>query len=321
MPGPSGPRISEFVVGETVTTLLALRNKQLRDHDGRPFIRLEFADNTGRIMAIVTDDVSAVWDSVSENDIVKVRATVGTWNDKKTLRVQQMRRARREEYEPGNFVPVYPGDQDLLWTEFVERAESIAEPGLRALVERIVGQQGMRERLLAAPGGKLWHHVHLGGLLEHTNAVAAHVDGACARYPLAHRGLALAGALLHDIGKIEAFDITSTIEYSDAGRLIGHVVLGERMVREWCSQTPEMTRRLADMLCHVVLAHERIGEHRSPIEPMMLEAALVASANELDATAGAFTRILTRERETGQTWSAWVNTLERYIYLRPADER
>lgn len=321
MPDTSGPRIADFAVGETVTTFLALRNKQLREQNGRPFIRFEFADRTGRIMAIVGESVTEMWESVNEDDVVKLRATVGTWNDKKTLRIQQMRRARRDEYEPGDFVPVYPGDREDLWREFTGHVESITTPALRALLDRMLGGAAMRERLLAAPGGKLWHHVYMGGLLEHTNAVAGYVDAACARYPLAHRDLAIAGALLHDIGKIEAFDITSTVEYSDRGRLIGHVVLGEGIVREWCARTSEMSESLVEVLCHIVLSHERTGDHRSPVDPMTLEAALVASANELDATAGAFARILSRERESGQTWSAWVNTLGRQIYLRPADER
>lgn len=321
MPETSGLRIADFVVGETVTTFLALRNKQLREHDGRPFIRFEFADGTGRIMAVVNEDVPAIWESVNEDDVVKLRATVGTWNDKKTLRIHQMRRARPDEYVPSDFVPAYPGDRDSLWGEFVGHVESITAPGLKALLVRITQEPGMRERLLSAPGGKLWHHVYMGGLVEHTNAVAAYIDTACSRYPLACRDVAMAGALLHDIGKIEAFDITSTIDYSDRGRLVGHVVLGERMVREWCARTPEMSESLTEMLCHIVLSHERDGDHRSPVDPMTLEAALVASANELDATAGAFVRILSREREGGQTWSAWVNTLGRHLYLRPAEER
>jgi len=320
MPSGSSPRIADFVVGETVTTFLALRGKQMREQNGRPFIRFEFTDRTGRIMAVVGEDVSAFWESADENDVVKLRATVGTWNEKKTLRIQRLRRARPDEYNPADFVPVYPGDRETLWEEFLRRAHSVEHTGLRALLERAVAEPGMKERLLAAPGGKLWHHTYMGGLLEHTNAVAALVEVACARYPLAHRDLATTGALLHDVGKIEAFDISTTIEYSDAGRLIGHVVLGERMVRAWCERTPELEEPLRDLLCHIVLAHERCGDQRSPVEPMTLEAALVASANELDATAGAFTRILEREREGGQAWSAWVNTLQRHIYLPPAEE-
>jgi 3'-5' exoribonuclease len=316
MPDQKPHHIANFVPGETIVAFLALRGKQLREHDGKPFIRFEFADKSGRIMAVTSDNMDAFWSAADQNDVVKVRAVVGTWNDKKTLRIQQMRRAKPEEFDPGDFLPQYEGDKDALWGELLQFADSVNDQPLREVLANLTGSEEMRGKFLNAPAGKLWHHVYLGGLAEHTVNVAALVNAACERYPLANRNLAMAGAILHDIGKIEAFEVSSTIEYGDVGRLVGHVVLGERLVSTWCRSVPELNALHADQLCHVVLAHELIGDQRSPIDPMTLEAAIVAAANQLDATAGAFARILGRERETGQSWSAWVNTLDRHIYLK-----
>ena len=314
MPDGTSVQIADMQVGRTVTTFLALRSKQLRERDDRPFICFEFADSTGRIMAVVGENVDAVWSLAEENDVVKVRARVDTWNGKKTLRVQRLRKAQPEEFDPAAFVPSYPGDVDELWAEFVRAVESLSSAPLRAAMEHAIDA---RELLAGAPAGKLWHHVYVGGLLEHSNSVASLVDHACSRYPLASRDLAVAGALLHDVGKARAFRVSTTIDYSDEGRLIGHVVLGERMVRAWCAQTPEMDDALAEQLCHIVLSHQRLGDHPSPVQPATLEASLVASANEMDATAGAFARIIERERDSGQDWSEWVNTLKRHIHLNP----
>jgi 3'-5' exoribonuclease len=311
---PQTRRVVDWNPGEKITAYLALRGKQLRERDGRSFARFEFADRTGRIMAVVSDDLDAVWAAAEINDVVKLRATVGTWNGKKTLHVHRMRRAVEGEYDPAAFLPVYAGDSEQLWDEFIAMVGTIRSDGLRAVAERVVPE---RARVMAAPGGKLWHHVYSGGLLEHTNSVASLVDHACARYPLADRDLAVAGALLHDIGKISAFNVSTTIEYSDAGRLYGHPSLGERMVRSWCVELSGLDHDTAEHLCHIVLAHQQSGDHPSPVEPMTIEATLVASANEMDATASAFTRIIEREREGGQDWSSWVNTLKRQVHLRP----
>lgn len=316
MPDQAPRHVADIVPGETVTMFLALRGKQLREHEGKPFLRFEFADRTGRIMAVTSDNMDGFWNAADQNDVVKVRGVVGTWNGKKTLRIQQMRRAKPGEFDAADFLPRYEGDMDALWKELVAYAESVTDPPLRSVLGNLVDSEEMRGRFLQAPAGKLWHHTYLGGLAEHTANVVALVDSACKRYPLADRNLAIAGGLLHDIGKIDAFDVSTTIEYGDAGRLVSHIVLGERIVAEWCRCVPELPAGHADKLCHIVLAHELSGDQRSPISPMTLEAAIVAAANQLDATAGAFARILTRERDTGQAWSAWVNTLERHVFLK-----
>ncbi len=307
-------RIADWKPGEKITAFLALRGKQLRERDGRSFIRFEFADRTGRIMALVSDDLDSMWAVADEDDVVKIRATVGTWNGKKTLHLHRVRQAVSGEYDPGEFVPTYSGDSDALWTEFSNWIESVADTSLRSVLANV---PALRQQLMSTPAGKLWHHVYLGGLVEHTNAVASLVDCASRRYEHVDRDLAVAGALLHDIGKTRAFRVSTTIEYSDEGRLVGHPSIGERMVREWCSDAPDMDRELAEHLCHIVLAHQRLGDQPSGVEPATLEAALVSSANEMDATAAAISRIVERERDRGQDWSAWVNTLKRQVYLRP----
>lgn len=316
MPDQTPLHISDFVPGQTVTAFVALRGKQMREHEGKPFIRFEFADRTGRILAVTSENMDGLWKVAEQNDVVKVRGVVGTWNGKKTLRIQQMRCAKPGEFDPAEFLPRYEGNIEALWKEITGYADSVADAPLRAVLANLTGSDEMRQRFLNAPAGKLWHHTYLGGLAEHTANVAALVDSACRRYPIADRDLAVTGALLHDIGKTEAFDVTTTIEYGDTGRLVSHIVLGERIVSAWCRCVPELTAGHADKLCHIVLAHELSGDQRSPIQPMTLEAAIVAAANQLDATAGAFARILGRERDTGQAWSAWVNTLERQLFLK-----
>jgi len=315
MPHRADIRIADLMPGETITSYFALRSKQLRERNGSAFIRFEFVDRTGRIMSVVSEDVDEMWGVANENDIVKVRATVATWNDRKTLRIHRIRRATADECDLSAIVPTYPGNRDDLWREFVTHIDSLSDAGLRSFFEHVAQDVDERELLMTAPAGKLWHHTYIGGLLEHANSVAAIVSTACEKHPTARRDLAVAGALVHDIGKTRAFAVSATIEYTNGGRLTGHVALGERLVRTWCTDTTDLDAETAEQLCHIVLAHQRLGDHPSPVSPMTIEAALVASANEMDATAAAFDRIIEREGGQGQTWSAWVNTLQRQVFL------
>ena len=151
--------------------------------------------------------------------------------------------------------------------------------------------------------------------MEHTLAVMEICDVAANLYPSVDRGLLLTGALLHDIGNVEAYECTAFIDYSDIGRLEGHVILGSKIVEEKIAQIADFPEELKLRLMHLMLSHHRELRYGSPVVPMTLEALLLAYANEMDTKAGAFTRIIESERESGATWSQWVNLIDRYLYL------
>ncbi len=135
------------------------------------------------------------------------------------------------------------------------------------------------------------------------------------RYPHVDHDLLVTGALLHDLGKIEELKTEGFIDYSDQGRLIGHIVLGAEMVRDRLRALPGFPEELAMRLLHLILSHQGKGEYGSPVVPMTVEAIILYYADELDSKANAFARIISRDKEPGRKWSRYVELMDRFLYL------
>ena len=136
-------------------------------------------------------------------------------------------------------------------------------------------------------------------------------------YDLVDRDLLITGALLHDIGKIYTYSITGFIDFTDEGRLLGHIISGDEIVRQKIKKVEDFPEELALQLRHLILSHQGQLEFASPVVPQTLEAIILYYADEMDAKAGAFTEIITRDRQSriGKKWSDWVPLISRYIYL------
>jgi 3'-5' exoribonuclease len=191
---------------------------------------------------------------------------------------------------------------------------SITQDTLKQLLEAIFEDEAVWARFAEAPGGKLWHHAYLGGLAEHTLSLARVCDVLAVYYKQLDRDLLLAGALLHDIGKISELETKAGIDYSIDGRLLGHITLGAILVEKRIKQIegfPEETRR---QLIHLVLSHQGDGEMGSPVKPMTVEGLVLHYADQIDSKLNAVARIRARTPE-GQPFSDYVKLMERFFYF------
>ena len=307
--------INELKEGEPVVSFLAVRKKEIREYEGKPFLRFEFGDKTGRLHATVWEDIDRMKDQVQKGDVAKVKGTVIRYKGALQIKIEKLRKAARKEYDPQDFLRTSEKDKDKVFRDLQAKSKAVKDKHLRELLRLCFSDRTVTERFKTAPGGKLWHHAYLGGLMEHTEAVMEICDLAATLYPLADRSLLLAGALLHDIGKIDTYECTAFIEYTDIGRLQGHVIIGARMVEEQIGKIAGFSEELKLRLLHLMLSHHRELRYGSPVVPMTLEALILAHANEMDMRAGAFTHIIETEKEPGSSWSRWVNLIDRYIYF------
>jgi len=168
-----------------------------------------------------------------------------------------------------------------------------------------------------APAAKRFHHAHLGGLLEHTLSVARMCLLAAGHYTDANAGLLLTGALLHDVGKVEEFDFDLKIDYSDAGRLVGHIALGANLVEARCRSLPEVSSELRRMILHLILSHHGSPEFGSPVRPATLEAMLLHHLDDLDAKLDARRQFIGHHGAQEGHWSPYNNLMERFFYIGP----
>ena len=262
------------------------QQKEVRSGRNGDFLLLTLLDATGRIIAKVSDDVDRQRAEFEEGDFVKVNARTTTYNGRLQLAVEKIWRVNPERDRADGFreedcVPVAPRPIDDMWAELQALVAGTANPHLNQLLERILARHGADLRVW--PAAQRVHHAYRGGYLEHALKIAS-VGAAIARAYGANADLVVAGALLHDLGKLRELAYAGTTQYSREGRLIGHVALGAMMVRDAALAIEGFPPHLLVEIEHLVLSHHGSKDLGSPVEPMTVEAFILAMADELDAT-------------------------------------
>ncbi|MDZ7370689.1 MAG: HD domain-containing protein [candidate division KSB1 bacterium] len=307
--------------GEELTDFFILRRKELRcsRDSNEQYWALELGSAQGRIFGSLWGDRKAFAAAVSEGDIVKVRAKVIEWKGRPYLDIEQLRKAKDEEgVAYAQLIPRREGVQDLSAT-LRRRIETMENPHLRLLLQRVLDDARIQGRIEQAPAGKLWHHCRLGGLLEHTLQVLRAVEALAPLYAHVDRELLIAGAVLHDIGKIFEFEWDRFIDYSDEGRLLGHAAIGYHLVADHIREIDGFPEELRKKLLHMILAHHGEREKGAVVPPMTREAILLHYIDEMDAKMSAFARIF--EQEGGRSrWSRYVNLLDCFFYFGEPEE-
>ncbi len=312
--------VKDLKPGNEVVDFFVLRKKDVKEYDGQKFLKLELGDKTGRIDGVVWDKPEQIYDQAETGEIVKVRGLVTTYKETSQLKVEKLRKARQGEFELSDFLPSSERDADTLFHEFENVISSIQDRHLRKLLKLLMQDSSIVEGLKRTPGGKLWHHAYVGGLLSHTLNVVQICEKAAGMYDLVNRDLLITGALLHDIGKIDSYSAKGFFDYTDEGRLVGHIVSGEELIASKIETIEGFPPELALQLKHLILSHQGQLEFASPVVPQTIEAIVLYYADEMDAKADAFAHIIKTQKIKGKRWSDWVHLIDRYIYLGEEEE-
>jgi len=314
--------IRELEPGEQITSFFVIRKMELKTkRDGSPYLLLGLGDSTGRISATLWENAKSGYDSFKVGDIVKVKGNVLTYNDTLQISVERIRKAEpSDRIDVKEFVQKGKIDIETLSGSFNDTIESIRNTHLRKLLRKIFDNPQFFNQFRDAPGGKLWHHAHLGGLLEHTMAVVKVCETMSQLYPKTERDILITGALLHDIGKIEEYGYDQGfIDFTDEGRLWGHISIGAQRVRaiiEEIEKEEGFPGELKKEILHLILSHQGKLEHGSPVLPQTLEAMILYYSDEMDSKANALLHIIERDSEPGRQWSQYIQLLDRFIYLK-----
>lgn len=315
--------ICDIKPGQSIVAFFILRKKELRTmHGNRDFyLSLELGDSSGRIFASVWQNAEKLYSDLEEGQPVKVRAKVIDWKGRAHLSVEKIRPVEeRDELDAGTLLPEAKADIQKILADIRAIIEDVKNEQLRVLLNSFYQDEKFAEQFCQAPGGKLWHHCYKGGLAEHTLAVANMCMQIASLYPRIHRDLLVAGALLHDIGKIREYEVQGFFDFSDAGRLLGHIAMGYHKVAERIEALPDFPEKLADQLLHLILSHQGKREQGAPVVPMTREAMILYYADELDSRLNAMERIYNRDKEPGRKWSQYIKLLDRFIYFGDEDD-
>jgi len=245
------PTIATLRAGDEVDGVFACARKdRLQARSGLPYLALELRDRTGAIQARAFRDADLLSGRFDRGDLVRVRGRVERFREELQLEVREI--ARTDAADPAAFLPVAYRDRDELEGFLEHLAREVHDPAYSALLERLLGDGDLRSAWRQAPCTRGGHHAYLGGLLEHTVAVATLALEACQLHPRLNSDLLICAALVHDLGKTREFTYGAAIELSDEGRLLGHLVLGQQIL-EARMDGMDAERRLA--LLHCVLCH------------------------------------------------------------------
>ena len=298
--------LRDLVDGQPVEGPFAVRERELRQKkNGESWLRLVLADRTGSVPAVAWDEVDECFGAAEPGGVVIVRGRFSIHAQfGRQIRLESVRAARPDEWQPEALAEAPRTSTEQLEAELRELIATVQRPPLRRLLEFFFGSEGESwKRFREAPAAKHYHQAYRGGLLEHTVSVAQGVSAAAALFPGIDRDVAVTGALLHDIGKTEAYnDDPLAIELTDAGRLQAEIPLGYYKVRRQIEQIDGFDPQLGQAVLHIILSHHGSLEHGSPVVPCTREATLVHAIDNLGGKLGSFDRI-ERELPDGESWS------------------
>lgn len=277
------PSIATLRAGDPVDGIYACTRKdRLTARSGTPYLALELRDRTGQLPARAFRDADVLAGRFDRGDLVQVRGRVERFRDELQVEVDQIARAPAGSADPAAFLPTAYRDVAELDGFLEHLAREVHDPGLAALLELLLGDEALRNAMRRAPCTRAGHHAYLGGLLEHTVAVATLAQEACILHPRLDSDLLICAAIVHDLGKVREFTYGAEIGLTEEGRLLGHVELGLRIVEAAGARVGalEGSRRVA--LAHCVLTHH--GPDAAPGRRFALpEALALARLNALDA--------------------------------------
>lgn len=312
--------VREFVDGQDVDHVLIVRERELRTRKaGEDHLKLTLADCTGTVAALVWEDVEEVSPLCGRGVPVRVAGRFCVHpRFGSQIEVQRLRVAEPHEFDLDDLVTGPPVAPARMETDLRELVATVQDEHLRRLLDLVFGAGTESwERFRDAPAAKRFHQAYRAGLLEHCLSVAQAVSAISATFPGIDRDVAVTGALLHDIGKLEAYTADPlAIDMTDAGKLQGEIPLGYYRIRRLIEDIPGFPEARAAAVLHIILSHHGALEHGSPVLPCTREATLVHMIDNLGGRLGSFDR-LERELPAGSSWSGFDRALGGGAYFGP----
>lgn len=302
--------------GDVVNDYFVATRKDLRDtQSGSKFLGMVFKDKTGDIGGVMWNNAISVAGLFEVGDVVNVRATVNTYQGRLQLRVDQVLPMKENEYDSDDLVFTPENTTDVA-SAYISIMESIENPHLKKLVNSCLDDETLMNEYNACAAGKKWHHAFRGGLTLHCYEMARIALTMCELFPRLDRDLLLAGIFFHDIGKIEELSQGMYIDYTTAGKLVGHLEMGCALANRKMDALGDFPDDLRMQIIHMILSHHSELTLGSPVVPKTLEAIVLAHIDNLDAQANAFDNIIESNESKGQEWSEYITLIDRQIWNR-----
>ncbi|WP_321531152.1 HD domain-containing protein [uncultured Desulfuromonas sp.] len=282
--------------------------------NGKPYMTLKLMDRSGEVEGRIWDQVDHFSRLFNKDDFIRVRAKASVYMGKMQLVIQDLVKVDESEIALGDFLPVSSHDPATMLAQVRALISSMTDADYRGLMESFFNDAAFVAQYQKAPAAKAMHHVYLGGLLEHSLAVAHLADDVCRRYPSVDRDLLISGALLHDVGKVAELLFDRSFDYSDEGKLLGHIVIGVEMVEERIRTLGAFPRMKATLLKHLLLSHHGQYDYGSPKRPKTLEAVILNFVDDMDSKINGVQAHIDKEAHNDSRWTGYHRLYDRYFF-------
>lgn len=317
-----GPWISELKPGEGFIGFYVARNPRLdpfRDPSKGNYMRLLLSDRTGWVQARIWEDADLAAEEIADCKPIKVDAVADFYNDELQVQIRRFRLAKDGEVKREDFVNSSQRDLEQIWLSVRNAISAVQDPFLNSLLRFFFVDISIARRFLEIPASRVVHHAYMSGLLEHCYELLKLAEPLVDLYPELDRDLLTTGLLLHDIGKLQGYDYDYDISVTDAGKLIGHVVLSASMISRAIESIEGFPKNLAHEVLHLIVSHHGRYEWGAARRPKSLEAVALHHLDNLDAQVNRFNLLIQKARENGKTWTDYDRMLGRMLYAGEPD--
>ncbi len=306
--------IDELREGERINEIYLCKFKQTAlTKAGKVYENVILQDKTGTIDAKIWDPSSGGIEDFDALDYVSVTGDITCFQGNLQMSVKRARKAQEGEYEPADYLPVTDKDMDEMYAALMGYIDSVKNPYLNLLLHKFFDDDSFGEKFRFHSAAKSVHHGFVGGLLEHTVGVTKNCSYFAENYPFLNRDLLITAAIFHDIGKLKEISAFPANDYTDAGQLLGHIVIGTEWVSEVIHTIDGFPEVLANELKHCILAHHGELEFGSPKKPALVEALALSFADNLDAKMETVREMLVHLPEQNLEWQGYSRLLESNI--------
>ncbi|MCM2357965.1 MAG: HD domain-containing protein [Geobacteraceae bacterium] len=296
---------SVFLVREKITAMAK---------NGKPYLNLKLMDKSGEVEGKVWDNVDLISAAFSKDDFIAVRSKATVYLGKMQLVIAELRKVPDEEVALADFLPEAARAIGEMTAELSALLATITDQHLKRLLSAFFDDQAFLALYSSAPAAKGMHHVYLGGLMEHSLAVARLVDRIVPLYEGINRDLLVAGALLHDVGKVREMTYSRSFDYTDEGKLLGHITIGVEMIQEKIVAIGGIPLEMAMLLKHMLLSHHGQYEFGSPKRPKTVEATILNYLDDLDSKINGIRSHIGKETESSSRWTSYHRLYDRYFF-------
>jgi 3'-5' exoribonuclease len=318
------PYVSELEPNQVITGTFLVSHKDVRQKKtGEPYLSLTLSDRTGDLDSKMWDNAAEALSTFGRDSFVRVKGMLQVFQNRPQLTIHKIQPVPDSEIEASDYFPVSKRDRAEMFAELEGWIAGMSNPHLKGLLEAVFADPGIALAYRTAPAAKTVHHNWIGGLIEHVLSLCRLAKFAAQHYAGIDFDLLLAGVILHDLGKIHELSYARSFSYTTEGQLLGHIVIGLRMVDEKIATLPEFPASLRDLLLHMIVSHHGQLDYGSPKVPVFPEALLLHLLDNMDSKMECMRALIEKDQMVEGAWTGYNSALERSAlkkakFLEPA---